>query len=222
MRRLIAAAVLLAACSGTAERRPAEHQSPLLRSEWRPLTPHRGYGNEIRGRMAGAAEALLSESPDGSGWGLEDLAAILGDVAPKVSWSAEKGLEDLAASARGADAYRDAGAPGIGDIALFRDQRDANGNGADDDPLTGCGIVVASDGEAFEVVTRTGGRPRRIPVCPGLPDARESGGRVVNGFARVPRRDDPRDAAYLAGRLYAGHIDIEALVSAGPSPGGDG
>jgi len=220
---------MAAGCSGPA----FEHSlpsSPLLAADWPAPFEERASlpgdegppeadggvedeGGDVRGRMVAAAKRWLrdgAERPE-RGYGLRDADEILARVIPGVSWDAESGLDDLVSLARERRAYRGDASPQPGDVVLFHNQYDVNTNGAFDDWLTGCAIVLDTDGPRFTAVTRTGHAPRRIVVWPDGPSAEEIDGEKVNSYLRIPTRADPADAEYLASDLYAGYIDVEAL-----------
>ncbi len=163
--------------------------------------------------MIAGALAQLQKNSEASGYGTGDVSALLDSMSINVGWRSTEGLKQLVSLAKKKQAYHTGPRPSPGDIVLFHNQRDANGNGVTDDWLTGCGVVVAKNSPGFEVVTRTGHRPRRIAVWPNGPHQRIVDGEKVNSFLRIPRRSDPADTVYLANQLYAGYIDIERLIS---------
>ena len=172
-----------------------------------------GAGQDgIHDRLIAIAEDLLADSEERPEYGGADLYRMLDELGAAGAWRSGQGVRRLVEIAKRRHAYRAEGNPKPGDIVLFHNQWDANSNGEMDDWLTGAGVVVKSTGGRFEVVTRTGHAPRRIRVCPDTPSQHSVGGEVVNSFARVPRKSDPKDAVYLAGQLYAGFIDIEEWI----------
>ncbi len=231
MKCFLVFVVFIASCSTATSVRDPLYHSSLASSRWKPLaprptpratppesssdsieetTPERG---DIRARMISEAESLLTDGSAPEGFGAEDLEQILIKVSADVNWRADAGLESLVSLAREKDAYHTGTKPTPGDIVLFHNQVDANLNGESDDWLTGCGVVVDRRGARFEAVVRTGHAPRRITAWPDGPAQRMLDGELVNSYLRVPSRADPNDAVYLAGQLYAGHIDIELLVA---------
>ena len=86
--------------------------------------------------------------------------------------------------------------PEPGDEELFAD------TGADG-PRVG---IVERVGEGGEVGFRyrRGDRSLRGVLNLRRPDVRRQGGRILNSYLRVRRRDDPPDARYLAGELLVG------------------
>ncbi len=209
----------LAACAGSSPFEGPVHKIPFARTEWEPLIAHRTPeprdNDDLRKKMTARANALLDASPHRSDYGMHDLETILNSVMPGLGWRADLGLSSLVDRARSAAAYHTSARPDKGDIVLFHNQLDANGNGELDDWLTGCGVVVDTKGPRFEAVTRTGYAPRRIVAWPDGPDTTVTDGRKANSFIRIPHRSDPSGTAYLAGRLYAGFIDAEALAESG-------
>lgn len=167
---------------------------------------------ELRGLMVREARKLLEGGASGSGFGTQDLENVFKILNIDLNWRSRSGLERLVEIAREKGAYLTAGDPFLGDIVLFHNQFDANGNGEVDDTFTGCGIVVKADGERFEAVVRTGHAPRSVHVWPDRALERVVDGEVVNSFLRVPSRRDSPNVPYLAGQLYGGHLDIELLV----------
>lgn len=233
MRAALILALALVACGNEKLRGPAYH-SPLLRSDWDPLVPRparlqdndgssstngggeqpAGPDADPRAAMIAGARDLLGQTEERSGYGAPDLERILGRAIPSLDWRASQGLAALVETAERAGAYSTDGDPRPGDIALFHNQVDANGNGQVDDWLSGCGVVVERDGPLFVAVVRTGHAPREIAAWPDGPAVRILDGQVVNSFLRVPHRSDPEDTPYLAGTLYAGHIDVDELAAA--------
>jgi hypothetical protein len=241
MRPMLILCLLIAACGNEKTRSPAFH-SPLLRSAWDPLFPRpvppagQGHGasdettgqtDETAGKADEAgpahdpraaaiqgARALLSTTEERSGYGAQDLERILARAIPGIEWRASQGLAALVETAERAGGFTTDGRPRPGDIVLFHNQVDANGNGEVDDWLTGCGVVIERDGGRFRAVVRTGHAPREIVVWPDGPAVRQLDGEVVNSFLRIPHRSDPDDTPYLAGTLYAGHIDVDDLADA--------
>lgn len=229
---ILLVATALAACGGGVSGRPLDHASPLVRTRFeppfseasRPAAPEKrddtdeegaGAPADLRARIVAAAEALLEEAPARPGdYGVADLEAILRATLPDLGWRASEGLPALARRAERAGALATDGRPEPGDVVLFHNQRDANGNGVVDDWYTGCGVVVSRDGDRFAAVARTGHAPRRVVAWPDGPARRVVDGDPANSFLRVPHRFDPADTPYLAGRLYAGHVDVERLAAA--------
>jgi hypothetical protein len=224
-----------AACGGVRPG-PAEPRAPLLGGGFEPLVPRQRAEGEPVNRRAGAegakeggraategnlrersvafARALLDDRTERPDFGAGDLGRLFEEVLPRLDWTPERGLAALADRASRAGALSTGGRPRPGDIALFHNQVDADGNGAADDWHTGAAIVLERDGKRFVAVARTGRAPRRITAWPDGPATRISGGRTVNSFLRVPHPSDPEDTPYLAGQLYAGHIDLERLAAA--------
>jgi hypothetical protein len=230
---LLAFFLTLAACGNQALHGPIYH-SPLLRSEWDPLvprptppreaedssaddgsTPAAGQESETdpREAMIGRARALMGNPAQRPGYGAADVSRMLGEVIPGLGWEAGHGLQALVDRAGRAGAFDTDGDPEPGDIVLFHNQVDANGNGEADDWLSGCGVVVERHGPRFTAVVRTGHAPREVVGWPDGPNARIADGRLVNSFLRVPHRSDPAGTQYLTGALYAGHIDIDNLAA---------
>lgn len=167
---------------------------------------------DIRSRLIALAEDLLEEHEERPEFGGADLFRMLDALGAAGAWRSGQGVRRLVEIAKRRNAYHAEGDPRPGDIVLFHNQWDANGNGEMDDWLTGAGVVVKSERGRFEAVIRTGHAPRRVRVSPDTPSERSVNGEVVNSFARVPQKSDPKDTTYLAGQLYAGFIDIEAWL----------
>lgn len=98
-------------------------------------------------------------------------------------------------------------APRAGDLVLFHDTRDANGNRKIDDRFTDCGVVTDVQGFRVRFVYL---HPRSGRVTVGALNLRQpnrrrlSGATIQNTFLRVRRRVDPPRTRYLAGQLLAG------------------
>ncbi len=171
-----------------------------------------GRPEDVRARLIALAEDFIEDAAERPEFGGADLYRMLNALGVAGAWRSGQGVRRLVEIAKRRDAYRADGEPRPGDVVLFHNQWDANENGEVDDWLTGAGVVVKTMGGQFEAVTRTGHAPRRVRVYPDNPSKRVIDGEVVNSFVRVPEKSDPKDAAYLAGQLYAGFIDIEAWV----------
>ena len=229
-------AISASACIQPAYQMPGHH-SPLLRNEWSPLfapygddaasaakkdsddssKSHSKYSEnakqpDVREIMITEALKWYDKEEVSEGYGAYDLASILDTAIPNLGWRANKDLEDLVARAQKRGAYLTGGRSKPGDIVLFHNQRDANGNGELDDWLTGCGVIVDNMGPRIVVITRTGHRPKKIVAWPDGPATDRVNKREINSFIRIPHRSDPKGTEYLAGQLYAGHIDVDALA----------
>lgn len=234
-RILILAAACAWSCNGVHYDKPLAHSSPLLRSDWRPLIPRRtstidyeppaserstaagttAVPPDVRAAMVAGANELLADERARDEYGAEDVERALRRAVPGLAWSASQGLDRLVAEARRAGAFATGGDPRAGDVVLFHNLLDANGNGKIDDWNTGCGIVIEErPRRRFVAAVRTGHAPRRALVWPDGPARRVLDGRPVNSFLRVPHPSDPADTPYLAGQLYAGHIDVVKLADA--------
>jgi len=231
MLRVLLLIVFLTACSGTTHRAPL-HRSPLMRTDWTPLitgrslpasdSGHAGSGDQVeadktkqadlRRRVISRARDILGKGSHNSSYGTADLSAILDKVLPGLDWDDSQGLESLMELARDAGAYHRDGQPSPGDIILFDNQRDTNGNGRADDRLTGCGVLMDIMGDRLTIMGRTGHGPREIVAWPGGPARDRLDGEKINSFLRIPHRSDPPDTEYLACRLFSGYIDIEQLA----------
>ncbi len=213
-----------------------QHHTPFANTDWSRTTPMKQPGvsrnaqlpekpsessasrpssedRDIREEMVAAAKALPGSDIESPGYGSGDLQGIFSKLGIRVDWNAAKGLEALVKIAEKKGAYHTGPDPEAGDVVLFHNQVDANGNGAVDDWLTGSGIVTHTKGRTFFTVVRTGHAAKEVTVTPDGPGRYDANGEVVNSFLRVPTHADPKDTLYLAGQLYAGYIDIEALAS---------
>ena len=168
---------------------------------------------DIRAAMIIQAEALIGNKSN-NGWGEKDLANILHDLLPKFNLHKYETIRNLKKTADSCGAFSSNGIPEAGDIVLFHNQVDTNKNQKFDDWLTGAGIVIKNYRHGFEAIARTGNLPRRIKVWPNGPAVDRLDGEKINSFVKIPRRSDPVDAEYLAGQLYAGHINIEKFYAA--------
>jgi hypothetical protein len=236
--RCVLLSVLLCSCGAPPKKREPRYHSPLVSSVWGPPAPRRsakpahrpdsdaktetGDGGmatavppDIREQMAAEAMSLVNSEGESGDYGTGDLGIVMGKVVKQVEWRADRGLKALVDLAGKKSAYYTDGRPLLGDVVLFHNQMDANGNGETDDWLTGCGVVIDSRGDRFDVVLRTGHHPRRISAWPSGPKRRVVDGEIVNSYLRIPHRSDRPDVQYLAGALYAGHIDIEELAAGG-------
>jgi len=226
MRWAIPALALCLGCATTGEVYEPTYHTPLASTNWKPLVPRPVPGRpdspddqaeegaqDLRARMVAAAKELLEGTGGPASYGAEDLEGILEKVEVKVDWNAGQGLERLVALARASGAHSTDTGPEPGDIVFFHNIWDANLNGAADDWLSGCGVVVETRRRRFEAVVRSGHAPRQVVAWPDGPATRVLDGEQVNSFLRVPSRSDPEGMVYLAGQLYAGFIDIEKLAA---------
>jgi hypothetical protein len=164
-----------------------------------------------RAVMLDAAQRQLQAGQRCSGHGAKEVSRALQEAAPNVTWSPTDGLAALVRQAEQRRAYLVDGSPRAGDIVVFHNTHDANADQQPNDWLSSAGIVV-EPGERFEAVLCTADNLRNVRAWPEGPAVREHRGEVVNSFLRVPSHSDPAGTAYLAGSLYAGHIDIDRLV----------
>ncbi len=189
--------------------------TPFAETRWehRRDEPAPPTVKDVRAQVVAAALDILEKGGARNAYGETDLDDIFRKIEPRPQWTAGDGLDALVSLAKRRGAYHTDGETTPGDIVLFHNQRDVNGNGENDDWLTGAGVVVESRGLRFEAMVRTGNAPRRISALTDRPSLRTDRGTVTNSYVRVPQRSDPPDTAYLAGQLYAGHIDIDALLA---------
>ncbi len=234
MYRLPAISILLLfgalSCAGGSPRNFPLYRSPLLAGSWAarpPRLPENGSQqnasdndtkeptnsavDSIRKRLVAGAEELLKKRDSAIGFGWQDLASILKQMGRSDIINGERSLPAFAESAKSVGAYSSDDDPSPGDIVLFHNQRDVNGNGGNDDWYTGAGVVISRTRGSFSAVTRTGNKPRIVVTTPKYPSGRKSGSKQTNCFVRTPQRFDPSDTYYLSGRLYAGYIDVEKL-----------
>lgn len=163
-----------------------------------------------RDQMTSFAQDQLAAASCDS-FGQQAVEQALRVAAPGVKWTAAQGLSALVRLAENRRAYRVDGSPRQGDVVLFHNTHDANGDNQNNDWLSGAGVVVEA-GSKFAAVVCAGGHVRQVHAWPDGPSVREYRGEIVNSFLRVPSHADPPGTAYLSGSLYAGHIDIERLV----------
>lgn len=230
------AVLFLVGCGGSSSssstgqpRRPYSHGS-LTSPYVRPLLPR--YSTEpgsLTGGVVGSVvknpkegkkmprsseELAASQMPSSGpcqGNGEHEAAKALQKSGAKVDWSPSDGLGELVRLAEKRRAYRVDGAPRDGDIVLFHNTRDANGDKQNNDWHSAAGIVLEV-GRPFETQVCVHELSRRVRAWPNGPAVREYRGEVVNSFLRVPTHDDPPGTTYLSGSLYAGHIDIRRMV----------
>ena len=167
--------------------------------------------SSLRREAVRFANALIQRADTSAGYAAEDVANMLKFIGIHLTWSPESDVVALTRAARRQHAYKPDGLPLPGDIVLFHNQWDRNGNQKGDDWLTGCGVVVVRSADRFEAVIRTGHRPRRVVVSPGMPSVHRKDGVIINSFVRLPTRTDRADTEYLAGQLFAGFIDLDKL-----------
>lgn len=213
----IACALLLFnGCAGLRYEHEGISYSPLANSKGAGIFDDPAFGGQnalgIRKDAVVFAENRLKEATWKSDFGQTDVADLFDALKARVAWSKDKPLSDLIRAAERRKAFSTEDLPRPGDIVLFHNQSDRNGNRTVDDWLTGCGIVIEIIDKTFIALVRTGRGPRSVYVTFDTPSVRERTGRVINSFLRVPSPADPVDTEYLAGQLYAGRIDIERLV----------
>lgn len=167
----------------------------------------------IRARALRVAETLVHENEQKDDFGESDVMRLLKSVQSTLPWKAQDGVPALARQAQIRRAFNADGRPLPGDIVLFHNQFDRNRNFENDDWHTGCGIVIDAKRDRFIAIIRTGHRPRKVVVSSSYPSIKEKHGETVNSFVRIPTPSDPENTEYLAGQLYAGHIDLEKMPS---------
>ena len=168
---------------------------------------------DVREKALRIADALLRENSSINDYGDSDIGRLSEAIRSTLPWRARDGVPALARQAQIRRAFNADGRPLPGDIVLFHNQYDRNRNYETDDWHTGCGIVIEVQRDRFVAVIRTGHRPRRVTVSPLYPSVRKDNKSIVNSFVRIPAASDPEDTEYLAGQLYAGHIDLEKMPS---------
>jgi hypothetical protein len=99
--------------------------------------------------------------------------------------------------------------PRLGDLLVFHDTRDLNGNRQLDDPFTDVGLVIGRAGDRLEFVFVRQGCATLGLVNPAQPARRRTSGEIENSYLRVIRPDDPPGTVYLAGQLLAGMAEVE-------------
>ncbi len=228
--------VLLIGChSGKKPTRTPIFHNPLVSSKWSSAVPQRSAPStsndakkkkrpstpaadqpateNLRERAIARATSLLSDAAKRADYGVGDVAQVLNELVSQDKWRAADGLRRLVTLAKRLDAFHTGDRPTPGDIVLFHNQLDANGNGQLDDWLSGCGIVISRQRDRFEAVARTGNAPRRVSIWPDEPNRQSRNGEPGNSYLRIPHRSDRTEVRYLAGALYAGYIDLERLVT---------
>jgi hypothetical protein len=109
----------------------------------------------------------------------------------------------------GKDADVTLGPPKAGDLILFHNTDDTNGNRKADDLYTDAGIILSVDGDRYEFLYLRGEKAALGYVNPRQPYRRRlSADHIENSFIRVIRPDDPPEARYLAGQLLAGFVHL--------------
>lgn len=213
---LIGLSVSLIGCGGVRYTHEGISYSPLANTS-RYASPDAVTDTKSSASIRRDAVAFARKRLETASWktdfGQTDIADLFAALKARVDWSKDNPLSDLIRAAERRKAFSAADLPRPGDIVLFHNQTDRNGNKTDDDWLTGCGIVTDTKDKTFNALVRTGRGPRSVVVTPGTPSVRVRTGRVINSFLRVPSPADPTDAEYLAGQLYAGRIDIDRLLS---------
>jgi hypothetical protein len=219
---------LFISCAGAGNGYAPVHEGAFFRTNW----PSYDFNNKIDGRssfrrrkkgdnsqyhnlrrqMVSMALKLPGSSIKTNDFGYVDTLGILKKIAVK-SVSIFKNRDAFIKTAEKCGAYMAGKAAEKGDIVLFNNQFDRNGNGVQDDWYTGVGIVIDVDGKKIKAITRTGHMAKEVVLWPNGPMVHEYRGEVVNSFVKIPDRSDSPDAEYLAGQLYAGVIDVEVLFS---------
>lgn len=103
-----------------------------------------------------------------------------------------------------------AGAPRQGDLVLFHNTVDQNGNGNLDDKFTAAGLVVEVKGPHISFVYLRQGRAHLGWLNLAQPNRRRLADRakVQNSFLRQIHPGDRADTPYLAGQLLAGFATL--------------
>lgn len=92
-----------------------------------------------------------------------------------------------------------------GDLVFFDNTWDYNGDGFINDPLTHVGIVERQEPDGTVIfISRVAGAIERYHMNLALPHLHKTPeGRILNDYIRRKDLDDPFDAAYLTGELFA-------------------
>jgi hypothetical protein len=92
-----------------------------------------------------------------------------------------------------------------GDLVFFDNTWDYNGDGLANDPLTHVGIVERQEPDGTVIfISRVAGAIQRYRMNLALPHVhRTAEGRVLNDHIRRKDLEDPADATYLTGQLFA-------------------
>ena len=100
--------------------------------------------------------------------------------------------------------------PRQGDLVLFHNTMDRNGNGSLDDKFTAAGLVVGVKGARIAFVYLRQGRAQLGWLNLSQPNRRRLGHRaaVQNSFLRQVQPEDKADTPYLAGQLLAGFATL--------------
>jgi len=102
--------------------------------------------------------------------------------------------------------FHDGPAVQPGDLVFFDNTWDYNGDGIINDPLTHVGIVERQEADGTIVfISRVANAIERYRMNLGLPHVHLSAeGNVLNDYLRRKDRNDPVNASYLTGQLFAG------------------
>ncbi len=100
--------------------------------------------------------------------------------------------------------YLHSGVPMAGDLVIFDDTYDRNGNRRNDDPLTHIGVVTGVEEDGTVIFVHVGsGRVRESRMNLARPGAhRDSKGNVLNDYVRAQGKKDRKGTRYLAGELF--------------------
>lgn len=171
--------------------------------------PPEGWTPEFGLKVAHTARGGLAHPP----WGFRD------DCSGFVSWVLSQSgvpadghvasLFDLAVKN---DALNWRTVPRPGDLVFFDDTHDRDGDADWNDELTHIGVVidVEPDGTArFAHGGTSVGRTIGEINLAHPNDHTDANGKIINSYVREPRADDPPDATYLSGELFAAFATVD-------------
>ena len=214
---LLLLSIPVVGCGGVRfEHDPISYSSPAAARWVSPLEKPpfaTAQKNPLRANAVAFAEKRAHSETSVLDFGCRDIADLFAALGKRVDWDASQPLSNLIRAAERRGAYDARRMPRPGDIVLFHNQTDRNGNHIADDWLTGCGIVLSREADTFRALTRTEHGPRIATVTPKIPSVRTRDGRILNSYVRVPGPNDPPNAEYLSGQLFAGAIDIVKLLN---------
>ncbi len=102
--------------------------------------------------------------------------------------------------------------PLVGDLIVWDNTTDRNGNGEWDDPSTHIGVVIDVEDDGTAIFAHSGTSRGRVIGRMNLTrpdDRKDADGTVVNSVLRSYSRGDPQTAGYTAAELFSAFITVD-------------
>lgn len=171
--------------------------------------PPSGWTRELGLRLGQNARDGLTHPP----WGFrDDCSGFISWVLTESGVPADGRVASLFDLAVANEALHWKPLPFVGDLVFFDHTHDRDDDEDWNDELTHIGVVidVEPDGTArFAHGGTSSGRKTGAINLLHPDDHADTTGKIVNSYVREPRGDDPADATYLAGELFAAFATVD-------------